>query len=923
LRRIFYIIIIFLICVQSNFLLAQEQTIQTVSDTTRIAMGAIKDSLSLDTIPKNIPEFSIQKDSIPESSTTQPKISEEAPDEPVNYGAKDTTWFDNRKSDIHLYGDAYVEYENYILKAGYIIFDFDNNIAHAMSITDDAGHEIQPPTFNDGTKEVIYEELRFNFKTKKGIVYNAISQEGNIYLHGAKTKFVSAEGNDELEDDVVYNSDALVTTCNHENPHWGIRTSKLKIIPDKIAVIGPANLELGGVPTPIFIPFGFFPLAKGASTGFMFPSQYGVDDRLGIGFRDIGWYFPVNEYFDITATADWYSRGTWGVNLKSNYKKRYKYTGSINLEFNDLKSESTETGETLSNKSIGVKFIHRQDPKAHPYMNLSGDVNFETRNNSRNNYNDVGSVQTNIYFSNLKFRHDLPGTPFKLNIGLSHNQNTNTNVIKFTLPDIDLSMPRPLSPFKRKNRGGNAEKWYERINVGFRSKMRNYVEATDSTLFTKETLDDFITGMESKANAAVSFKAFKYLSINPSVNYTETWYLQDIRNAYNELEETFDEEINRGFQRFYTYNANVSATTQLFGTMLLPKGKIKGIRTTIKPTFGLGFTPNTRERYEQLAFSPDGQDSLAYSPFPRQPFTSSLNGPSMRFTYGFRNNIEIKYFSSKDSTEKKFRPLETINVAGDYNFQADSLNWSRVRVSSSTNLFKGMTNLTYRFTFDPYEETSTNRSFNQTVLDSRGKLLRMEEGLIGVRNTFSIARIKSLFSSGNKSGGDRGSSGKTDASERGLLENPGTDKLTPDNFDLSGVGDDLKAPKKEPEIQKPSFFALFEKMSFTHDWNYTFKEDGGIDTSFTSIHSIGVRGSFPLTDNWDVSVNNLSYDFVRGGLNYPSFTFTRKLHCWYMNFAWQPNRGSYNFFIGVSSNEFNFLKYNYGDNNFGAGRFGL
>ncbi len=913
-RRIFYIIIIFLICVQSNSVLAQELKSDTISDTTIIEEGLIRDSLSLDTIPKNIPDFSEQRDSLPIS--TGPVISEEAPDEPINYGAKDTTWFDNVNSDIHLYGDAYVTYENYDLKAGYIIFDFDNNIAHAMSIKDDAGHQVQPPTFNDGTKEVIYDELKFNFKTKKGIVYNAISQEGNMYLHGAKTKFVSAEGNDDIEDDIVYNQDALVTTCNHENPHWGIRTSKLKLIPDKIAVIGPANLEIGGVPTPLFIPFGFFPLSEGASTGFLFPSQYGVDENLGIGVRDIGWYFPLNEYIDLSVTADIYSRGTWGINLKSNYKKRYKYTGSINLEFNDLKSESLETGQTLSNKSIGIKFIHTQDAKAHPYMNLSGDINFETNNNSRNNYNDAGSVLTNIYTSNLRFRHDLPNTPLKLNIGLSHNQNTNTNIVNVTLPDIDLSM-RPITPFKKRNRGGNAEKWFERITFNYGTKIRNYVSTTDSTFFSKQTLDDLITGMDTDMSTSVNFKAFSYLNINPSVSYSETWYLQDISKVYNEEDASFEDVISRGLQRYYTYNANVSATTQLFGTLLIPKGKVKGIRTTIKPTFGFGFTPNTRERFEQLAFSPDGRDSTFFSPFPAQPFSASLNGPSMRFNYNFRNNIEVKYFSSKDSTDKKFKPLETITVRGDYNFQADSLNWSRVRVSSSTNLFQGMTNLTYGFTFDPYEETENNSSINTPVLSSRGKLLRMEEGLIGIRNSFSLSRIKKLFFKTSSSSNKNSATDKDKPGERPI------DKVTPDSFDLSGIEDLNKPSKKKPEVkkEKPSFFGLFENLSFTHDWKYTFKEDGGIDTSFTSIHSIGVRGSFPLTDNWDISINNLNYDFVRGGLNYPSFTFSRKLHCWYMNFAWQPNRGSYNFFIGVSSNEFNFLKYNYGENNFGAGAF--
>jgi hypothetical protein len=843
-------------------------------------------------------------------------FSEDSFDAPIEYGATDSMRFDNSKNEVHLWGSAFVHYEQMKLTAGYIIFNFESDIAEAFTTRDKNGRRLEQPTFDDGSKQLKYRELKYNFKTEKGIVYDAITQEGELYLHGARTKYISKGVDSTLQEEkILYNKNALITSCNHEHPHFGIRTSKLKVVPDKIAVVGPAQLEIAGIPTPVVLPFGFFPLAEGESSGFLFPNDYEYSESLGFGFRGMGWYFPISDYMDLTLRTDFYTRGTWGLNLTSAYKKRYKYNGSVNLSFNDNRTENLTDGSYDSNKSFRIALRHNQDAKAHPYRSIGGTINFEKNNYSRTVNNDANSATRNVIRSNFNFTHSMPNTPFNFTAGLSHSQNTNTNEVDLTLPDITLAM-RTIYPFKNKNRGGNEEKWFENISFRYDTQLQNFVASTDSTIFTNAVFDDLRTGMNHNMSTAMSFRALKHFSVSPSISYNEKWFTRRETREYFSENDSIAEGFENAFNTFRTYNVGISATTQVFGTMLFNRGKIKGIRHTLKPRFGFNFTPETRDRYIQVLQAGE-DDPIEYSPFPNQPFSTSLGNKAMNFNYGFGNNLEVKYFSKKDSTDKIFKVFDRLDVSGSHNFIADSLKWSTVGLSASSRLFKNITTITVRMTFDPYMENESGRRINTPVLSEQGKLLRTDFGSFKLTNRMAFSKIRDLFlkkHDDHTKGGGRGS----DSRDRPSGDRNDIDAYIPNDSSSDIVQNRNFSDQEEGELgpdRQPAFTSLFDKLNIVHDFEWRYATQGEQDSSFVFNHSISMSGTINLTENWTIAVGNIGYDFVNKGLNYPRFTFRRKLHCWNMDFSWTPNRDTYSFFIGVSGGAFNFLKYNYGQNN--------
>jgi len=850
-------------------------------------------------------------------------FSDDSFDAPITYGATDSMRFDNAKNEVHLWGNAFVNYEQMKLTAGYIIFNFESDIAEAFTTRDSKGRRIEQPTFDDGTKQLKYRELKYNFKTEKGIVYDAITQEGDLFLHGARTKYFSKGVDSTLQEEkVLYNADALITSCNHEHPHFGIRCSRLKLVPDKIAVVGPAQLELAGIPTPIVLPFGFFPLADGESSGFIFPNDYEYSETLGFGFRGMGWYFPISEYIDLTLRTDFYTRGTWGINLTSAYKRRYKYSGSVNLSFNDNRTENLTDGSYDSNKSYKIAIRHQQDNKAHPYRSIGGTINFEKNNYSRTVNNDATSVVRNIIRSNFNFKHSMPNTPFNFVAGLTHAQNTNTGSVDVTLPDITLNM-KTIYPFKNKNRGGNDEKWYEKISFRYDTKLKNSVSSSDSTIFTSAVWDELRTGMNHNMSSAMSFRALKHFNFSPSVSYNEKWFTRRETREYFADNDSIAENFEDAFNTFRSYNVGISATTQIFGTMLFKRGRIKGIRHTLKPNFGFNFTPETRDRYIEVLEVGDPDNPVEYSPFPRQPFSTNLGRKAMNFNYGFTNNLEVKYFSKKDSIDKKFKVFDRLSINGSHNFIADTLKWSTVGLTASSRLFKNITTITVRVTFDPYMESEQGRRISTSVVSARGKLLRTDFGSFKLTNRFPFKKLRALFSNSKEKEERDRASGPERAATSSADDREDIDAYIPEDGSSQLVGGAIlrdEQKKAENESQKssarlPAFTSLFDNLNIVHDFEWRYATQGEQDSSFVFNHSISLSGNISLTENWDVRVGNIGYNFIDKGLNFPSFTFSRKLHCWRMDFSWTPNRDTYSFFIGVSGGAFNFLKYNYGQNN--------
>jgi len=883
-------------------------------DTKSVARDSVKSPQ--DTIPFSVPLDSLQggnvtQDSLPSVSQSGDndlgvKISKNGLDDIIDYGSMDSSYVDLQENKIHLYGEAFVKYKSFDLKAGYIVFDFANNEASAFRLENAEGILEQKPDFTDGTNAFTSNSLRFNFKTQKGLIYDAVTSEGEFTILGSKTKFVSKEADSTAIDDQIFNQNALITTCNHDPPHYGIRARKLKVIPNKLAIIGLSQLEIMGIPTPLVLPFGFFPLTDGRSSGLIFPSDYEYNDQLGLGFRQIGYYFPINDYMDLRLTGDIYTRGTHRIDIRSNYRKRYQYNGNVQISYANNIGESSVDASRTSLKTFSIKVFHKQDAKAHPYRELGGDINFSTNRHDQVNSTSFENVVNNKIRSNFFFKHNMPGTPFSFSSSFQHNQDNQTRKVDITLPDATLRM-NTIYPFKSQK--GGQEKWYELINLSYNAKFRNFVEATDTTIFTSETLENIQTGLAHDATSSANFNVLKYFNVNttarfeqfvfnrieqrvllPNLEFDTTGFeLNQLGDTLNFLVDTTFGSINEfydnGLASLEKLNLSVNVATQLFATKRFSKGWLRGFRHTMKPSIGFTFSPDTQNKYQRevlVSINPDDAGvTQVYNPFTGGAFTTSLNPRQMALTYRIANLFEGKYYSKKDSTERKFKLLNNLNVNGSYNFAADSLKFSPLTVTGNTTFFGGITGINFNARYNYYKKDQNGRLINRTVWSEDRRPVEFDNFNLTVTNRFTFGKIRELFTSGS-----------SDAQS-----NPATDNNKRRNVSLGEWIDDFR---------------------INHTFNYRIqRENDGRDTSFVTAHSIQVSGNVQLTDSWNLSVNNISYDLINNRFVYPQFSLSRDLHCWAMQFTWSPSIEVYSFFIGVKSSSLSFLKYNYGERNAG------
>ncbi|MEZ4918363.1 MAG: putative LPS assembly protein LptD [Saprospiraceae bacterium] len=533
----------------------------------------------------------------------------------IDYGAQDSMWFDVASRQLHLWGEAFVKYDALNITAGYILVDYEKNELTADRFPDSTGTLQQAPVFNDGQQNFSAAKLRYNFDSKKGIIYEARTQQEDLYVLGTKAKFVGSGGDTtQKANNVIYNQDALITTCDADHPHFGIRTNKLKVIPDQLVVTGLSNLELGGVPTPFIIPFGFFPITKTRKAGLLIPTDFEFADAEGLGLKQWGWYQPISEHMDATLRFNLYVSGSWGVNANTRYRYRYRNTGDFTLRFNNRVTENSQA-QKVSAKSFGIRWSHTQDPKAHPSRKFGGSVNIETNRDQNRNQNDYASVYRNTLNSNLTFSKTFPGRPFAFNASLSHSQNTQTRQMNISFPNATFTVQR-IYPFKRKVPQGK-EQWYEKISLVYNGKLQNNFQTADTLLFTNETLQSARMGIQHKVNSDFTFKIFKYINIAPRVSYEENWYPYSIRKELLDsidyvIDTTFEGGVpveyrvdstattwgrdttyrEWGFNSLRKFDVGLSANTALFFTKQYKKGWFRGIRHTMKPSASIGIGPD-------------------------------------------------------------------------------------------------------------------------------------------------------------------------------------------------------------------------------------------------------------------------------------------------------------------------------------------
>jgi len=834
-------------------------------------------------------------------------MSPDSLDAKVEYGSVDSNYLDNITRKVHLFGDAYVRYKDLSLKADYIVVDLDSSIATAQGLPDSLGNLAGLPEFNMGEESFTAEKMRYNFVKRKGIIFNAVTKEGDLTIHGSKTKFVAGGLASGQEDDILYAKGALITTCDHPEPHFGIRAQKVKTIPDKLAVIGASNFEVFGVPTPLILPFGFYPVSETHAAGLILPRDYERSPQLGFGIRDIGYYFPVSDWADVKLLGDIYFNGTYGLGVSTNYVKKYQYRGNLTVRYSHRITEAPNDYRENIEKSFSIRLSHNQDTKANPYQTIGGSINIQSNDFEALNYNDAQSALTNTYSSNFNYSRTFAGKPYSLTAAINHSQNTQSHLVTINAPEFNFRLNR-IYPFKSERKLG-PDAWYEKIALQYNGSARAQLLATDTTLFDAVTWQNAQYGAQHKANASMNLNVLKYFNVTPAVDYGETWFFktQDRMFRFDPDDMDFvendtiwypdstgyliqkdtvstgvvDSKLESGFVPFRTMSASVNMNTQIFGTLQFKKGWLRGIRHVIKPSIGFSFAqPSPDSYYQDVQFStlyPDSTkqfsrfDNLLYGVRPTNARQANLN-------YSFTNLFEAKYFNAKDSTEKKLKLFDNISVGGSYNFAAPVFKFSPLSISGNTRLFKGITTISIGAAYSFYGLNDNGSLDSMLYLESSNKLLRFDNLRLRFSTRITFNDIKKLI-------------------EGKPVEGPNVNQ--PRTVDT-----------------RDKFEDLLSGFSISHEFGVVRMGMVGTDMTVVTTNNINMVGGMEITPNWSIYFGNIGYDFISKQITYPDLGIARDLHCWQLSFNWQPTRGTYAFNISVKPGTFDFLKVPYKRGNY-------
>lgn len=910
--------VFFILCILAFPLLSQDLPpimLENDSIPTGIAIDTlVSDSMIIDpsTPEVRVLEDSLGTDSIViNSSTLGIKLSKDSLDAQIEYSSKDTMVYDFKNNKVYLYGNANVAYNEINLTANYIEFDWSNNVVTATAYPDSSGRMSGFPHFKDGTQEFDAKKMRYNFKDKKGVVFDVTTEQQDIIIHGRQSKFVTEQLTDSTSRDVIYSRSAIFTSCTADEPHFGIRSSKQKIVPGKQVIIGPSNLEIMGVPTPLWLPFGFFPITETRKSGLLIPSDYGYKKNLGYGLNGLGWFFPLGEHFNLTLRSELYWNGTWGITANSQYNKRYKYTGNFTLGYRDLIGVTNDTART-SQKTYTINWSHNQAAKAHPTVKMGGSVNIRFGKKNTTLDDDPNTVLNNTLSSNFKLSKSFRDLPISFDVSLRHSQNDLSHTMNVTLPQVNFRT-QTLYPLRRKIQTGGS-RWYEDITFQYTMESKHVLSGTDTSFFQQQTLDDAQFGIKQNASTGTSIKFLKYFNISPSASLQEVWYMKSLDKVFIDEPEididtldngiivmdttsygSIEEYYVNGLKAYRSMNTSVNLNTQVFSTLRFKKGPVKGIRYVAKPNLSFNYSPDyKREELDYFRYLPSttsATDSIRYSPYEDGIYGAPLfTGKQMALRFSMTNIFEAKYFSKRDSADKKMKLFNTLRVGGGYNFAADSLKWDKVTLSGTTSLFNKMTTLRIGASWDPYYNewnesgTSTTRRAI-TYFDAKGKIVQFQGASARLSSSINIAKIKGLFTGKEDAGGSPGGNA------------PGGGQRSMNSRSLQNYG---------------SFIDLFSSFSISHNINFAWERTAeNKDTVRISIHSLDVRGSLSLTDNWKINVGSIGYDFIQKSITYPSIGFSRDLHCWAMSINWRPTNNAFTFSIYAKSGPFSFLKVPY------------
>ena len=873
------------------------------ADTTAsiVTNDTIKAAASVDTTAMDSIQLAIfRHNKAVDDSLTQDSINRSRKngiDAPVEYSAEDSLTYEAASGLAHLYGDSKVKYQNMDLQSDKIYMSLDSSLVHATGSKDTTTNElVGTPVFKMGNDEYQSDTMAFNFKTKKGLISSVYTQQQEGFL----TSELSKRG----ADGEMFLQHGRYTTCDDPHPDFYLAMSRAKVRPGKDVVFGPTYLVVADVPLPLAIPYGFFPFTKSYSSGLIMPT-YGDETERGFYLRDGGYYFAINDKMDLKLLGEIYTKGSWGLSAASNYRKRYKYSGSFYASYQNTINGEKNMPDYSKTTSFKIQWSHRQDAKANPYSQLSASVNFATSSFERDNLSSMYNPQSltqSTRTSSVSWSTTFSSIGMTLTSSTNLNQNMRDSTIALTLPDLNISISR-FYPFKRKKRVG-AERWYEKISMQYTGHLTNSITTKEDKLLHSSLTRDWKNGMQHQIPISGSFTLFGYLNVNPSFNFTDRTYFNKTHKSWDAVNQREISDTLSGFYNVYNWNLSLSASTKLYG-MYIPSrklfgDKIQAIRHVVTPSVSFSYAPDfSASRYGYYdtyqKTDADGKVTLVeYSPYSMGAYGVPGKGKTGSISMDLSQNLEMKVKSDDDSTGyKKISLIDEFRMSMSYNMATDIRPWSDLSTSLRLKLSKSYTlNLSAVFASYVYEADSvgaTPRVSDTKTYWGMGKIGRFQGISQNLSYTLSNEKLAKIFKRlrGEKVDRDKnkGNNGQNDDDEWDSEVETNVDK----DMEKAKRGAKRKGGEKA-ETDEDGYMAFQLPWSLSFGYGITMREDQTLSKfnyntmryPYKFTQNLNVSGNIRISDGWNISFSS-GYDFDNKKISMTTASLNRDLHCFNMS----------------------------------------
>jgi lipopolysaccharide assembly outer membrane protein LptD (OstA) len=721
------------------------------------------------------------------------------------------------------------------------------------------------------------ESVYYNFNTEKAKIKNMITQEAEGYLHGKYIK--------KMPDNSINIAKGKYTTCEHEHPHFYLQMTTAKVIQDEgggqRTVFGPAYVVLEDVPTPFALPFGFVPKFGGRSSGLLMPT-YGEEAARGFFMRGLGYYFVFSDHFDVAATGDIYTMGSWAGQLNARYNKRYKYNGTLSIAYQNDQTGEKGQPDFFQTKNFSMQWSHSMDAKARPGTSFRASVNFSSPSyNQYNNQTDIQTALQNQISSSISYGKTWAGTPFSLSVNALHSQNSRDSSYAVTLPNLTFTVNR-IYPFRRKERVGK-EKFYESFAFNYNTTFENKMNFRASEVKEPDFFKKMKNGMRHNFSISLpTFTVAKYIQGSPSISYGMNWYFSDCEKIFNGETQKVETIYSDPFSTFgitQNFSAGLSLSTRLYGKFVFGKGKrVEAIRHMVTPSISFSAQPEmgtSANGYTQMSYVDINgiQHTVTYNKYEGQTNSPPGRGKSASMSFSLGNNVEAKIRDRNDTTGtgvKKVKIIDQLSLGGSYNFLADSLNLSNISANMNTTIF-GKLGLNVNATFDPYAIDSRGKKINTLNVVQEGgfKLARLTNASASFSYSFSgegAGRLGSDYK-------DPNAVRSQNSSYQRIYHNPVTGEYIPGGW----------VYYMNPKVP----WSVNMNYSYSYSRSYQYANEKLL-TKHNHMMTVGLSGQLKLTDALNINLNT-GLDMTKMKLSTTQMSATYDLHCFAISVSWVPN----------------------------------